>query len=212
MRMQAYVPFVRDKSAVSALPPGGTVHQRPARKAEGALELFYVGGVGGEHYDIAPMLRAVEALDGVYLTLCCRQAEWDKVKTQFQQLRNVNVVHDSGEQLKQYYRNADAFLMWRGMTEYLQFAVAVKFQEALGWGLPVITNSHCEMGDLVKNESLGWTPDTEQDLVTLLKRLVANPKEVVEKSASVAARREQHSWRARAQTVLSIMDQHRSAQ
>lgn len=209
MRMKEHIPFIRDKAEVSALPPGGVVREVNRPNRSGPLRLFYVGGVGGQQYDIYPMLRAVEAVNGVELTLCCRQPEWIQVRDKFGELRNVKIVHHSGRQLDQHYRSADVFLMWRNMNEYLRFAMPVKLPEALGWGLPIITNSRCEMGDLVDRENLGWTPDTEQDLVALLTRLRDHRDEVLVRSQEVIKRREAHTWQARAKTVLSTLEQYR---
>lgn len=205
MRMQAQIPFIRDKAAVSALPPGGVTRQRPVARSEAPLKLFYVGGVGGEQYDIGPMLRAVEAVDGVRLTLCCRETEWQTVRNSYGKLCNVDVVHHSGAELDRHYQEADIFLMWWKMGEYLRFAMPVKLGEAVGWGVPVITNSDCEMGDVVEREGLGWAVETEGEVVALLKRLRDRRGELSVKQAQVVNARDRHSWRARAETVLATL-------
>lgn len=209
MRMRDYIPCIRTKAGVSALPPGGVVQKHRQRARSGPLRLFYVGGVGGSQYDISTMLRAVNAVDGVRLTLCCREAEWRVVHEKYPSLRNVDIVHHSGAELEQHYRSADAFIMWRTMDEYLKFSMPVKLGEAVGWGLPVITNADCEMGDVVLRDDIGWTPETEQDLAALLTRLCDNKGEVTAMQSRVVECRQQHSWEARAETVISTLDQYR---
>jgi glycosyltransferase involved in cell wall biosynthesis len=211
MRMKDYIPFVRGRAGVSALPPGGKLQQMVRSiKADQPLHLFYVGGVGGEQYDIDPMLRAIEAMSGVRLTLCCREMDWLKVRARYGKLRNVDVVHHSGAQLEQHYREADVFIMWRRMGEYLRFAMPVKQGEAIGWGLPIVTNADCEMGDTVERDGLGWAVRTENELAALLKRLRDDRKLVAAKQAEIMEVREQHSWESRARTVLKTLQAYRT--
>lgn len=208
LRMKTFVPHVKDMEEVSALPPGGLMREASRIGRTGPLHLFYVGGVGSAQYDVSPMLRAVEAIEGVRLTLCCREPEWQAIRSRFRPLRNVNVVHHSGDQLEQYFRSADIFLMWWKMVDYLRFAMPVKLGEAVGWGLPIITNSQSEMGGVVQRDKLGWTPDTEEKLGMLLKHLRDNREKVIAAQESVMKMRDRHTWRARAQTVLSVLQKH----
>lgn len=210
MRMKNYIPYIKSKEEVSALPPGGIVRKQKLQVRGRPLKLFYVGGVGSLQYDISPMLRAVNSVDGVHLTLCCREAEWCSIRGRYPDLHNVDIVHHSGAELKQHFELADVFLMWWTMVEYLKFAMPVKLGEAIGWGVPVITTADCEMADVVQRDDLGWTPKTEQDLVELLGHLRDNRDEVIAARERVMERRQQHSWEARAETVISTLDQYRS--
>lgn len=210
MRMKEHIPYICEKSGVSALPPGGVIQEIERAERSGPLRLFYVGGVGGEQYDVSPILHAVGALEGVRLTLCCREAEWRKLRDRYASLYNVDVVHRSGPQLDALYRSADVFIMWWRMSDYLRFAMPVKLGEAIGWGLPIIANSDCEMGDTVARDGLGWTPKTDDELIALLLHLRDAKDEVAAMQARVAAMRDQHSWRARAEAVLSTLARYRS--
>lgn len=204
-RMKQHVPFLCRRDNVSALPPGGKIRRRPPRPASGPLRLLYVGGIGGEYYDLSPMLQTVSMLDGVRLTLCCREAEWHATGHRIDTLRNVELVHHDGEELEQHFQQADIFLMWRRMNDYLRFAFPVKLSEAFCWGLPVITNPDCEAGDLIQRDGLGWTPATPEELSSLLLRLRDERSAIANRQAKLIKARERHSWQARAETVLSVL-------
>jgi len=210
MRMKEYIPFIRGMVGVSALPPGGRIHLvNRSILSTNHLRLLYVGSVSGELYDLRSMLRAISTLEGVRLTLCCREEDWRRARDRYENLCRVEVVHFSGPQLEPLYRNADVFIMWRRMVEYLRFAMPVKLGEAIGWGLPVITNADCEMGDAVTRDGLGWAISTEDELITLLKKLRDNRDIIAAKQAQVMRARDRHSWEARARTVLGVLDAYR---
>jgi glycosyltransferase involved in cell wall biosynthesis len=211
LRMKEHIPFLGSKVDISALPPGGVIRQVQRHSRPGPLRLFYVGAIGGEEYNLTSMLRVVSTLDGVQLTLCCRETDWKAVRGSYGNLRNVTVVHHSGAQLDQHYREADAFLMYRELVDYLRFAMPVKLGEAVGWGVPVITNANCEMGDFVERGGLGWTVKSEEELKVLLVRLRDDRSYLIDIQENVIRNRQEHSWKSRAENVMSIFTRYGSS-
>lgn len=205
--MLQHVPLLDGKVSVSELPPGGDIRSPAAKPKSGALNLFYVGGVTPPLYDLRPMLAAVQAVQGVTLTLCCREEEWQRVRGLYGDVgANITVVHKSGADIESYFAHADAFLMWWPRFEYLEFAMPVKLFETIGWGLPVIASPNAEIAKLIAGNGLGWTPETEIELAGLLRTLRDNRmllKDVARNSQRV---RENHTWEARARTVVSTLE------
>lgn len=208
MRMLAAVPIDFPRERVSALPPGAQVREG-TRRSEGPLQLFYVGGVAPPLYDLTPAFEAMSRVRDAHLTVCCREWEWAKVRGQYRVPSNVDIVHAAGSDLERYYASADAFLLCREMTEYLELAMPVKLFEAIGAGLPVITNTYGEAEDFIRRENCGWTVRTQADLEALLRDLAQEPMIVREKRRDVELLRDKHSWSARAREILDTLADYR---
>lgn len=192
--------------SISALPPGGlNTCVKNAVSSELPLRLTYVGGLRPPVHDISSTVNAVSARKNVRLTICCRKHEWMQYNDQYCISDNISIIHLFGYQLNDLLKKTDLFIMHWQMCDYLKFAMPVKMFQAIGAGLPVITNANTEMGDLVQREDLGWAVETEDELKQLLQELVNNPKLIVEKKANVLAKRETHSWNARARQVIETL-------
>lgn len=206
-RMLEYFPWKDRMKSVSALPPGCEIRATAMRaRGHGELNLFYVGGVIPPLYDISPMLRAASKVGGISLTICCRKNEWRAMSLYYGKGGNIHIVHRSGQDVDELFSYADVFLMYRMMDPYLRMAMPVKLFQALGHGVPVITNADCEMGDFVKENGVGWVVDTEVELTELLRQirdrrsLVGGMKNAAEK------KRLEHTWKDRAMAVLNRLD------
>ena len=86
-----------------------------------AMELLYVGGVGG-NYNLKPLINAVSTMEGVRLTFCCRTYDWETVREDYAPClgSNVEVVHLDGDDLDAAYGKADLFVMPMS-TEYVRW-------------------------------------------------------------------------------------------
>jgi glycosyltransferase involved in cell wall biosynthesis len=198
---------------MSALPPGCNSFDLSEQKVDKApvdrLRLFYVGGVLPPHYDLKAGLDAVGVLDNVSLALCCRRHEWEKAQAHYAPLDSskIHIVHAFGKELIKYYTAADLlFLIWNP-TPYLDFAMPVKIFEALGYGIPIVTNAGTEAARFVDREKIGWVASTTDELYNLIRHLQANPQVIAEKRKHIETVRERHTWLARAQTAARILGQ-----
>lgn len=197
---------------MSELFPGGVIvsekpDQQNTKWPVDDLYLFYVGGVTPPLYDLRPLFDAVRGMEGISLTLCCRDAEWEQVKSYYAPIdeSKVCIVHANGEGLKTYYWHADLFaLIWR-VNPYLSFAMPVKIFEALGYGVPILTTDGTEASRFVAKEGIGWVVSTMDELRELLSYLKTNPQAIAEKRRRVETVREHHTWQVRAQMVANIL-------
>lgn len=194
---------------MSPLPPAASSLQDPLRftalgKSE-TLKLLYVGGVMPPLYDLTPLFDAVGASPIVRLTLCCRYQEWQRVKDYYAVPRNTDIVHADGRDLEPLYERADAVAILRKPNPYLDFAMPVKLFEALGHGLPIVTVKGTEAARFVEREHIGWVLDSYEDLRALAENLFANPVKLLDAYEKVAAVRERHTWKARAEQVASVL-------
>lgn len=200
-----YIPLAAVEGRMSALPPGCVAKDRKL-KTGGNLNLLYVGGIRPPVHDISPILSALKELPSVEMNLCCREKEWEEFRAFYDVPANVTVVHRSGDELGELYGAADVFVMQWRLCEYLRFAMPVKLFEAIGYGIPVITNKDSEMGRFVAQEGFGWTAGNSLELKSLLVYLEKNREEVGEVSKTVESLRTQHSWKARAATVMNVLE------
>ncbi len=195
---------------VSALRPGCNVLDLPRtpRQVGEPLRVFYVGGVRPPVYNLKPMIDAVRGLERVELTICCRQAEWEKMLPFYGEAdgERVRVVHALGEALRPYYAAADVFGYFHTRHPYYDITMPVKTFESLGFGLPMITSEPDSLcGRFVAGESIGWAVEDTAGFQDLLRFLQANPQAFEEKRRRAEALRAEHTWQVRASQVIDTM-------
>lgn len=201
--MSHHIPFGRVRPPMIALPPGCVERSRTLDANHSTLRLLYVGGVGPPNYDLSVMLDAVRGLESCELRICCRVQEWDAISSRYQVPPNVTVHHAMGSELDAFFLWADALFFWSPTNVYLRFAMPIKVFESMGWGLPVIVNGDTEFGRFVRETGVGWSPSRAEELGTLLARIRDDRSELARRAAVAARVRQDHTWEARARTVLA---------
>nr|WP_106790208.1 glycosyltransferase [Massilistercora timonensis] len=205
--MNKYVGF---KGRVEALPPGGSggVNIPFKRHTEQEkIELFYVGGVGGD-YDVFKLLQAMKQCEFANLTLCCHQDQWNKWHSVYNITipENVNIIHKAGSELEEYYRKADVGVLFFEPSGYREMAMPVKLFEYLSHGLPVLSTKGSAAGEFVANNAVGWDIDyTEESFVYLIKKLYYNKNCLLNMQNRVLAVATKNTWNSRVQFVDRIM-------
>jgi spore maturation protein CgeB len=192
------------------LPPGCNLVERPLTpdingSTAATLNLFYVGNVELPFYDLKPVMEMICALKNVALTICCRAQEWEKWQTHYLPLpcERIRIVHAYGEQLRDYYMAADAFLLVWKPNPYLDFAMPVKVFEALGYSLPIIVNDGLRASRFVAEEKIGWVASTMEELRERIVHLTEHRQELQKKREHLDTVRERHTWAMRAQTAAN---------
>ncbi|WP_188093560.1 glycosyltransferase [Marinobacter salinexigens] len=191
---------------VKYLPPGAEIDDtRPPKIQANSndLKVFYVGGIEPPTYDLRPLLSAVnQAPSSVTLTICCRKKEWDQVGHLYLPLLNsrIKVVHKSGQDLNDLYRDADLFAIVRSQGSYLDYSVPIKIYEAIGFSLPILCTPGGETARIVESEKLGWVKD-EKDISGFLETLSKQPQTLKRTSMEIKDRQNKHTWLHRASQV-----------
>jgi glycosyltransferase involved in cell wall biosynthesis len=201
--MAEHVPSWSGDPRLRQLLPGCTPRDIAWPQDSQILELFYVGAITPPIYDIRPLVAAVAAVDNVHLTVCCPPREAKHV-SDWPSCDRVTVVHASGEALETYYERAHVACLFFADDEYRKFAMPVKLFEYIGMGRPILASGTDVAGEFVAAAGLGWSP-APSDLVDVLRRLAANPSEVVERRHAVVAAQKQHGWAVRAKQIAETL-------
>ncbi|MFC2029463.1 glycosyltransferase family 4 protein [Chloroflexota bacterium] len=210
LRMRDVLPTSWPSDRVSELHPGCEL-PAPARSAGGSgpghLELFYVGGIAPPLYDLRPMFNAIRGLDGVFLTVCCREAEWRRFRALYAPIDDsrVRIVHASGPDLAAYYARADLYGLFWEPNAYLNVTMPVKVFEALQHGVPIITAAGTVAARFVARQDIGWTVANADEFRALLERLRHQPELIEQKRRHAQTLREDCSWSHRAQQVADTL-------
>lgn len=196
---------------ISALPPGCIQHTVARNSDEGnksgTLNLFYVGGVSPPTYDLKPGIDAINSVVNVHLTICCREDEWERMRTYYEPLNSnkVSIVHKKGKDLVPLYNAADIFYLVRSPYEYYKYTISIKVVETLGFTLPIVTMDGTVNARFIHEEGTGWLASTQADLVHLLTYLASNPGEIFKKREHLLSIRERHTWDVRAQNAVDFL-------
>ena len=207
--IRSLLPTQWPANRASALPPGcDDLDAEFVVDEDGPLRLFYVGGVSPPYYDIRPLLRVVERLEDVKLTLCCRRSEWEENRSFYNGIvgdGTVRVVHASAEEIGRFYKNADLVADLRQPTGYLRTALPVKTVEAIGYGVPMLLRRGTSAATFVAEEGTGWVTNSLKEAEDLLVRLRDHRKLVQEKRKDVVVAQKNNKWVARAKQAASIL-------
>jgi len=197
-------------AGISALPPACDLKsnvKEQIRTSNSNLSLFYVGGVAPPGYDLKPLFQTIKGMEGIHLTLCCREQEWNYVSKLYAPIdsKNVEIIHVSGSTLQAYYEESDILVMIRSPHEYLDFAMPVKVFETLGYGVPILTLDGTEAARFIKQENIGWIVRSVEEAAGLLEYLRDHRKDIDVMKQHVYEVRLRHTWEERARQVAQTL-------
>lgn len=201
VEMAEYLPQL-DAAVCAPLPPGGRITD--STRTGDTLSVFYIGGIGG-HYRLHNLFEAVSRLPHVRLTVCTDRSRWEAAKDQYPQANsaNISVVHKSGDDRDELYRQADLCYVAMEPEPYGGFASPVKLYEYIGRGKPILAIDNTLVSRVVRSNEIGWSTDNSVDaLVEILTRLASHPEEVIRARQACERVRGQHTWETRARTVI----------
>ncbi len=197
--MNFYIPNIHVKSVIP-LPSGLQFHLSP-KIEHPLLELLFVGAIGGL-YDITFLVKVISHLQGVHLTVCCRENEWQKEKINYLPFLNGNItiVHKSGEELIELYRKADIACVFFRPDKYLDFAVPYKLYESISYECPILANIDTLTGKYVQDNDIGITSSCdERQLVHVLNSITKEDLNRYKLKLSQLA--SNNTWKVRCQLV-----------
>ena len=195
----------------SASIPGFDPEEKAPRRegSRAGLRLFYVGGVRPPVYDLMPLLRgsAQARQRGVMhtLTICARAPEWrDRPESYNAYLGpHVEIVHNrTRSELLELYAGHDIAVMPYG-TANSDWAMPVKFPEAIGMGLPVLAGEGTAVGRMAAEQRIGWVVGpSDGDFERVLREI--DSTELQRARLAVAAVQPQYTWARRAQEIAEL--------
>lgn len=208
-KMGKYIPFV-SRDILATLPPAHDVSNIEYKEetnfnSSKPLKVFYVGGMS-DHYQMHTLFNVVKKRTDIELVVCTRSSEWLSVKSEYPDISdsdNINVVHESGEGMRELMINSDITSIFVKPQEYREFAVPVKLFEYLGYRKPIIATQGTLAGAFVAENNIGWTiPYDEQSLNKLFDSLILEPNKYAIKRQNMADVASKHTWQARAKQVI----------
>jgi glycosyltransferase involved in cell wall biosynthesis len=201
--------------SIPGFDPLETPPPRPPVAAGPPLRLFYVGGVTPPVYDLTPLLQgsAWAMSHGLKheLTICCHEPEWLRKRAAYQHYlgAHVNVVHNRNRQeLLDLYSRHDIAVMPYG-TLNSDWAMPIKFTEAIGMGLPVLAGAGTAVARMVDEQEIGWSVGiSPEDFGGMLTKVDRGELERVR--STVERIRPAYTWVERAREVAVIADKVRA--
>ncbi len=213
LEMAAAIPNLHGPR-LCALPPGAEPPTRSHPTWDSSdldtpgLNLLYVGGVGGDHYDLRKFFAAVRDIPDVTLTVCTRPAQWNEARRTHGAYvgTNIKVVHETFPELQRLYDRADVAVLALEPGDYRRFAVPMKLYEYLGQGKPVLATSGTLAGDLVAKEKVGWVVAHDSgEMRRQIKSLLNDPQQVTTRGERARDLAGDNTWLDRAHTVASCL-------
>lgn len=207
MDMLKYIPF-HFPHLVEELPSGLELNihqQKHVKKSE--INLLYIGGIG-KHYGLKMIFEAVSNISNINFTICCRKDEWEKVEEEYKTYLsdNILIVHKSGKDVENLYRQTDLFCLFIEPMEYRSFAVPFKLFEAVGFGCPILSSEGTWVARFVKKNAIGFT--CEYDVHAIKKLLI----EIVNHQDELQVYKKRmeeiaigNTWQARCNKVAALL-------
>lgn len=207
LEMGKYIPCV-PKCVMGSLPPGHEVDLKKVNnqsKKSSGLNIFYVGGMS-DHYQMHKLFSSIAKNNNdITLTVCTRQSEWLSVKSTYPNLTsNIQIIHKHGKEMVAHLLAADIVSIFVKPQEYWRFAEPFKLYEYLGYEKPIIVSQGTLAGSFVDKYKLGWSiPYEDEAICNLLEFLHKNPEEIDKIKQNMSKFSQCHSWRSRAEKVVS---------
>ena len=194
------------KCKIELLPPGCENKNVKTIKKNGNLNIFYVGGISKDVYNLKLLFKVVSELNNIDLNVCCRMEEWEKVREDYQPYltKNINIVHKSGKELEPYFEKADVCNLFFKPSSYMNIAIPIKTMEYISNRKPIIATEGTEASNFVKENDIGFSIDyNEKELKELLIKLSKNKELINEKVKNINKIFNNNTWEARARKVES---------
>ncbi|MFY4775148.1 glycosyltransferase [Metabacillus sp. RGM 3146] len=152
--------FVNWTKKFDELPPGMEKTDEPEKSSNSIPTAVYVGGIT-DQIGILTMLEAFDEINGagtnVQLDFICREGEFKKDQEiqKYQEKAWINIMHLSGDGLKEVYKKADIALIPREKNTYHDFAMPVKLFEYLSYHLPIVATNCDAQARLLEDNNFG---------------------------------------------------------
>ena len=187
------------------LPPGAENIEINKNKRECGkpLQIFYVGGIGSQ-YQIIELVKAVNLVPNVILTICCRVNEWEREKEIYSNYLcdRIKIVHKKGDELEELYNEADLCSLLFENGVYIEMAKPFKAYEYLAHEIPVLSTKGTAIGSFVEESDIGWNIDFQLDTIKeVLETIINNPSVLDEKREKCRIAKKQNLWTERAKQV-----------
>src|SRR5262249_35916717 len=169
-------------------------------------------GIERPVYDLAPILKGVAQATSrgaaIQLTICCREPEWRRRPADYDGFlgTHVRIVHNrTRRELLELYAASDIAVMPYG-TLNSDWAMPIKFAEAIGMEKPVVAGAGTAVGRTVTEQGIGWVVGGgADDLADLIARI--NKAELDRVRTNLMKARPSYSWTSRAEEIASIPGQ-----
>ena len=204
MEMKKYIYEIKNLK-VKELPPA-IEEKRLNTKTKNdneILTIFYVGGITGL-YDLEKLFDSVCQCKNIKLIVCCRENEWINSKDKYEKYLNGNieVIHKSGDELKEFYERSDIASLFFEPSEYRSFAMPLKLFEYMQYHKPMIATKGTATGNFVEKYDIGWNINYNvNSLVEVLNNLNENKLELSNKIENITNILDNNTWKARAEQV-----------
>ncbi|MCD7034499.1 glycosyltransferase [Metabacillus sp. GX 13764] len=201
--------FVKWTKEYDELPPGMEKVDHLNRSDKSISSAVYVGGIT-DQLGILTMLKAFDGInaDGVKVELnfICREGEFKKdAEIQgYQDKPWINILHLSGDELKEVYEKSDIALIPREKNTYHDFAMPVKLFEYLAHQLPIVATNCDAQARLLEDNNFGIVSKVDKDDFkdAVLRALQPEVHAVMISSIRQHAF-EKNSWDARVEKVVN---------
>ncbi|MCR4942156.1 MAG: glycosyltransferase [Campylobacter sp.] len=203
LKMADYIPYI-EKNKFKALPPGHDEYESGRYDNDSEkIRLLYIGGLGN-HYKMHKLFQTMSKTDFCHLSICTRQKEWLDIKNEYNMSNNISIVHKSGKELDDLYKNADIAMIFVEPQQYWEFAMPVKLFEYIGKEKPIIASNGTMTGEFVSKNDIGWSIDYDiSNLENLLIQINQDKNQINLKIQNIKKLKHEHSWLARAKQVES---------
>lgn len=199
-------------ASIPGFDPLETLPPREPVASDAPMRFFYVGGVTPPVYDLTPLLQgsAWASSHGLSheLTICCHETEWLRRHAAYDRYlgAHVKVVHNRNRtELLELYSRHDIAVMPYG-TLNADWAMPVKFPEAIGMGLPVLAGAGTAVARMVAEQGIGWSVGAmEEDFGAVLTKVDRSELERVR--STITRIRPRYAWIERAREVAAIADE-----
>ncbi len=184
------------------------VRRRQSRQKK--FTILYVGGIGDftNIYNLKLFMEVISGMPDISFVLCCREEDWKNCRHEYEEYlsNNIQIVHYSGNEIRQLYECADLFCMFFEPSGYWEFAVPFKFFEAIGYHCPLLSVEDLLIGKYIVEKNIGFTCKYDkQSLEFLLNSILKDQDGIQNIVENVSIFAKMNTWEKRCQLVADSL-------
>lgn len=206
-----YLP-VKNQNAnykIELLPPG--CNEKVVKKvAHKDFNIFYVGGISNDIYNLELIFEFVNKYDKVNLIVCCREEEWNKYKNTYDKYISprIKIIHEKNLDLNKYYASADLCCLFFKNNPYRDMATPIKLFEYIENEVPIISTSNTEASKFIQDNDIGFICNYDEiSIENQIEKILENKKIIENKEKKIVVVKQENTWKKRVEKVINDLIQ-----
>ncbi|MEL7556154.1 MAG: glycosyltransferase [bacterium] len=205
-----FLPKIYGNAKYIPLPPGcdknvKILFEKPKLNC---INLLYSGNISNYEYCINGLLKVIQKIDKVKLTINTNKKAFNKyikynpLLKVLQMKKIVDVTFSSYNETEKLLKKYQLAIIYNNIDVNIRkIYMPIKLFNYISMGLPIIAERNSGYGCFIEKNKIGWTFSNDQELETILLNLFNNQKYIIYAAERVKKVKNENTWKERVKTI-----------